>query len=309
MKIAVNEPLTEPYAVTQSDMTPAPRSVRPSRKYLPQLVASAAATSPESPALRMGSESLTYAELNSRAEHLAGYLASLGVRSEVPVGICLERSFDYIIAALAVWKAGGAYLPLDPAWPEDRRSFVLEDAQASVLITRDAMAKGNCVVVPGRDQDKIARAAPLAEKDIAPECLAYIIYTSGSAGRPKGVEVTHGNLLNLVSWHRRTFRVTAQDRASHIAGLAFDAAVWEIWPYLSAGASVVLADETTRASSDLLREWLAAERITISFVPTTLAEPMIQSPWPVTYQAPVSAHGGRHAASISIFRSAIPVRE
>jgi amino acid adenylation domain-containing protein len=115
--------------------------------------------------------------------------------------------------------------------------------------------------------------------------LAYISYTSGTTGTPKGVEITHGNLLNLVFWHRRAFGITASDRASHLAGLAFDAAVWELWPHLSAGATVVLlADDSVRMSPRHLRDWIARERITIAFVPTTLAEPLIgnslDTSWP-----------------------------
>ena len=182
--------------------------------------------------------------------------------------MCLERAFEYGIAVLAVWKAGGAYVPVDLEWPEERRVFVLEDARAAVVI-----GAGLKIEV----RRKMERAAT---SEIARESLAYIIYTSGSTGKPKGVEVTHGNLLNLVFWHRRAFGVTAQDRASHVAGLAFDAVVWELWPYLSAGASVVLADATTRTSAELLRGWLVAEGITISFVPTALVEPMLSAQWP-----------------------------
>jgi amino acid adenylation domain-containing protein len=185
------------------------------------------------------------------------------------VGVSLERSFEYVIAVLAVWKAGGAYVPVDLEWPEERRAFVLEDARAAVVI-------GAGLKVDVRHVLKKAASA-----EITRENLAYIIYTSGSTGKPKGVEVTHGNLLNLVFWHRRAFGVTAEDRASHVAGLAFDAVVWELWPYLSAGASVALADATTRTSPELLREWLAAEGITISFVPTALMEPMLTAEWPV----------------------------
>ena len=112
------------------------------------------------------------------------------------------------------------------------------------------------------------------------ENLAYIIYTSGSTGQPKGVEVTQGNLLNLIFWHRETFGITRGDRASHVAGIGFDAAVWEIWPHLTAGASLVLVDEQTRTSAELLGHWLVKERITVAFVPTIFAEPMLASPWP-----------------------------
>lgn len=238
------------------------------RACLPQLVQAVAEMTPDGTALTMGPARLTYGELEARAEQLAGRLVTLGVGPETAVGVCVERSFNYTIAALAVWKAGGAYVPIDPEWPEERRAVVIEDARAAVVIGR------GLEVEVKREFEK----APSAE--ITRESLAYIIYTSGSTGRPKGVEVTHGNLLNLVFWHRRTFGVTAADRASHVAGLAFDAAVWELWPYLSAGASVALADETTRRSADLLREWLVAEGVTISFVPTALAEPMMHAKWP-----------------------------
>jgi len=237
------------------------------KNCIPQLIAATAAANPDAPALRMGAARLTYGELESRAERLAEKLRSLGVGPEVVVGVALERSFDYVVATLAVWKAGGAYLPVDLEWPAERRAFVFEDARAAVVI-----GSGLSIEVR-RELEKPATS------DITRENLAYIIYTSGSTGKPKGVEVTHGNLLNLVFWHRRTFGITAQDRASHVAGLAFDAAVWELWPYLSAGASVTLADETTRTSPELLRAWLAAEGVTVSFVPTALAEPMFQGQW------------------------------
>jgi amino acid adenylation domain-containing protein len=206
----------------------------------------------------------------------------LGVGHEAPVGICLERSFDYVIAALATWKAGGAYLPLDPQWPAERREFILNDAQAPALITRSGViSKTRYVIDLEASATIIAREpAACAPLHLNRSDLAYIVYTSGSTGQPKGVEVTHGNLLNLIFWHRRVFGVTPADRASHLAGLAFDAAVWELWPYLSAGASVALVDDTVRISPDLLREWMVAREITVGFVPTTLAEPMLTAPWP-----------------------------
>ena len=99
-----------------------------------------------------------------------------------------------------------------------------------------------------------------------PETLAYIIYTSGSTGTPKGVEVEHRALRNLVDWHRQAYAVTAQDRATQVASISFDAAVWEIWPYLAAGACLCIADDETRAEPDRLLAWLANERITICFL-------------------------------------------
>jgi amino acid adenylation domain-containing protein len=224
---------------------------------------------------------MSYSELNGRAEQLAGHLQSLGVQPEVPVGLCVERSFDYVVAALAIWKAGGAYVPLDPAWPAEHREFILADAQAPVLITRSGMAcKARYIVNLDHDAEAIARSSAPSNPGTTRDHLAYIIYTSGTSGKPKGVEITHGNLLNLVFWHRRAFGVTGTDRASHVSGLAFDAAVWELWPYLSAGSTIVLADERIRTSAELMREWLAAQSVTIAFVPTALAEPMLTADWP-----------------------------
>lgn len=250
------------------------------------LVARIATATPDRVALRAAGRHMTYGELDARANRLAGYLRHLDVGPDVPVGIGLERSFDQVVAAFAVLKAGGAYLPLDPAWPERRQRTLLKDAQAPVVITSAAMADrlagdGRVAVVLDRDAEKISafdlrQAAP----KVVRENLAYVIYTSGSTGAPKGVEVTHGNLLNLVFWHRNAFDVTEADRASHLAGLGFDASVWEIWPYLTAGACVSLVEETVRNAPDLLQRWLIDEKIDIAFVPTALAEPMIAMDWP-----------------------------
>ncbi|HSP45324.1 MAG TPA: non-ribosomal peptide synthetase, partial [Chthoniobacterales bacterium] len=126
--------------------------------------------------------------------------------------------------------------------------------------------------------ESIIQGAQAGEGDI--DSLAYVIYTSGSTGRPKGVEITHRNLANLVSWHVKTFGIDCSSRATFQAGVGFDAAVWEVWPYLSAGATLHLPDESTRLSADSLRDWLIRHRITISFVPTALAEQLIAWSWP-----------------------------
>jgi amino acid adenylation domain-containing protein len=117
---------------------------------------------------------------------------------------------------------------------------------------------------------------------IAVNDLAYVIYTSGSTGQPKGVQITHGSLLNLVFWHRRAFEIAASDRATQVASPAFDATGWELWPYLSCGASVHLIEEDTRLTPELVRDWLVEQKITITFLPTVLAERVLQLDWPVT---------------------------
>lgn len=251
---------------------------------LPDLVARRAVETPEALAVTAGAQSLSYGELDCRADRLACYLRALGVGKDVVVGLCLPRCLDMVVAALGILKAGGAYMLMDPAWPPERLAFVLEDAQSHVLITNPVLAKqipqGRHLIVDPDAQEIVEQSQDLPLVNIRQDDLAYVIYTSGSTGQPKGVEIPHGGLINLVSWHQQAFSVTSADRASHLAGLSFDAAVWELWPYLAAGASVHLVDEFTRNSAELLRDWLVANRITISFIPTPLAEELLSVKWP-----------------------------
>lgn len=263
---------------------------------LPELVARRAAEVPEALAVTAGSEILSYGELDNRADRLALYLRTLGVGRDIVVGLCLPRCLDMLVGALGVLKAGGAYMPMDPAWPPDRRAFVLEDAQSPVLITHESLARqiprGRQVIVDLGAPEITSQSGSLPVVKIRPEDLAYVIYTSGSTGQPNGVEIPHGGLVNLVSWHQQAFSVTSADRASHLAGLSFDAAVWELWPYLAAGASVHLVDEYTRTSAELLRDWLVARKITISFVPTPLAEELLRAKWPPNTALRIMLTGG-----------------
>jgi amino acid adenylation domain-containing protein len=259
-------------------------------------VAAQAVERPDAIALTDGESSLTYGELDGRAVQLARHLRSLGVGNDVLVGICLPRSFEMAVAALAVWKAGGAYVPMDPAYPADRLKFMLSDAQAPVLLTESSYAgrlgRLKQKIVDPRSFECNGRTGEPAAGGVEPSQLAYVIYTSGSTGTPKGVEITHAGLANLVGWHQSAFAVTAADRASHVAGLGFDAAVWELWPYLANGASVHLADDAIRSSAELLKDWLVARRITISFVPTPIAERLITSDWPSDAQLRILLTGG-----------------
>jgi amino acid adenylation domain-containing protein len=263
---------------------------------IPELVAARASESPGTLALTAETKALTYRELDHRANRLAHHLRSLGVGPDVLVGLCLPRSLDMVAGALGILKAGGAYVPMDPAYPAERLAFMLDDAQAPVLLSSLPLARR----LPAGKRELVYIDAPqIAEQaadslpvEIGPGDLAYVIYTSGSTGKPKGVEITHGGLANLVFWHRQAFSVTASDRASHVAGLGFDAAVWELWPYLAAGASVHLADEDTRNSADLLRDWLLAQKITIGFVPTPLVERLITLRWPPKTDLRILLTGG-----------------
>lgn len=255
---------------------------------IPHLVAAQAIIQPDAIAVVYGKALLTYKELNQRADRLACSLQSMGVGPDVVVGIHLNRSFAMVVAALAVMKAGGAYLPLDPSYPTERLTFMLNNAQAPVLVTAKCLcnalsARPKKVVILDPDGRIEGDAMPSASSFSAkgePWHLAYVIYTSGSTGQPKGVEITHRGLSNLVSWHQRAFKVSPADRASQLSALGFDAAVWEIWPYLTAGARIHLADGVAVNEPAAVRDWLLSESITISFLPTPLAEQIMTLDWP-----------------------------
>jgi amino acid adenylation domain-containing protein len=250
-------------------------------------IASHAAVAPDRPAVIDSSARLTYAQLEHQSNQLAARLLEMGAGPECCIGLLLERSPRFVVAALAVLKTGAAYLPMDSATPEDRAASILRDAEAPIVLTQrqkaQALAAGPWRVLDFDGPDAagiLTRAAAPIHIEPAPDSLAYVIYTSGSTGQPKGVEITHTNLSNLIEWHVTAFEVTTSDHASQVTGLGFDAAVWELWPHLAAGSSVHIADEITRRSPLALREWLLAKRITISFVPTVLAEQMLQAAWP-----------------------------
>jgi amino acid adenylation domain-containing protein len=253
----------------------------------PQLVRQQAAIAPEALAVRAGSDSLTYRELDQRSNQLAQYLSGAGVLPGAVVGLCVERSVDFVVAALAIFKTGCAYLPLDTRVPRERLAMMLDDAEVPVVVTHSgvsaSLAAETREVIPiDQRAAEISRCSsdPLPVC-VTPEDLAYVIYTSGSTGKPKGVQVGHDSLLNLLRWHCWSFGVRPVDRATQLASVGFDAAVWEIWPYLVSGASVHLVDDETCTQPAKLRDWMVQERITIGFVPTPLAERMVKLTWPV----------------------------
>jgi amino acid adenylation domain-containing protein len=253
---------------------------------VPQLVARQAASAPDAIALAAGSEVLTYGELERQSNRLAHLLRDMGVGPETVVGVYLERSPAMVMVALAILKAGAAYLPLDEATPSERLGFMLQDAGIPVLVTRSRLVgrvpsgKWQVLNLDHKYSEVKVGAAEAPAADLTPQSLAYVIFTSGSTGQPKGVEITHSGLQNLVRWHGRAFQVTSADRASHQSGLGFDAAVWEVWPYLAIGASVYFPDEEIRTDAKALRDWLVQQKISITFLPTMLAEAMLLFDWP-----------------------------
>ena len=228
---------------------------------------------------------LTYEALDVQARRLARRLRELGAGRDVLVGVALDRSAELVVATLGALYAGAAYVPLDCEYPAERIAFMLQDAAPAVVVSSDRLAarlpRGawhTLMIDEAAGGD--ALAAEAVGGDATAASLAYVIYTSGSTGRPKGVEVTHASLANLVSWHRRAFGVTAEDRASQLSSPGFDAAVWEVWPSLASGASVHIAEDERRLDPAGLRNWLVEQRITVGFVPTPVAERLLALEWP-----------------------------
>jgi amino acid adenylation domain-containing protein len=251
-----------------------------------ELVHSHASANPKALAIAHGSAKLTYGELDARANLLARHLMCFSLGREAVVGLCLDHSLDFVVAALAILKAGGAYLPLDSTHPAERLGAMLKDAGARILITDSRhcldLADGPWSTLNLDDSEHLFSAEPTGppKVPIEPGMLAYLIYTSGSTGKPKAVEVTHGSLMNLTLWHRHTFNIGPSDRAPFTAAVGFDAAVWELWPYLTAGASLhLLRDKSIYTVPQSLRDWLLEQGITIAFVPTPLAEQLINLDW------------------------------
>jgi amino acid adenylation domain-containing protein len=248
-----------------------------------RLVAARAAAAPDAVAVVAAGAVVSYGELVRRAGELARALPAWGVGPETLAAVVMERSPEMIAAQLAVLMAGGAYVALDPASPADRLAYQLADSGAPVVLTRERLRADlgdPAAVVVSLDRGLPEAPASAAVCEASPENLAYVIYTSGSTGRPKGTGLRHAGLANLVAWHVREHAVTAADRASLVAGPGFDASVWEIWPYLCSGASLAIAPAEHDAAPDRLLAWLAARGITLSFMPTPLAEAVLAEPAP-----------------------------
>ncbi len=271
----------------RSGATARPESV-PAEWYncAPRLIAQQARTTPSTLAVVDGKDALTYEELETRSSELAARLQMRGVSRDVVVGVCAERSIAFVVGALGVMKAGGAYLPLDPTDPKARLAFQVRDAGASIVVTADSSKSGFSIAPEqvfhsGENGTLLAPSHPGSiSVDTNGDALAYVIYTSGSSGTPKGVEITHASLSNLISWHCEAFDVTTADRASFLSGVGFDAAVWELWPYLAAGATVCVAPNSVVREPEALRDWLLRHHITVSFTPTPLTECLMELEWP-----------------------------
>lgn len=234
---------------------------------LPLLYRTVAAERADSTAVRDGTDSLSYGELDRRSDALAARLVWLGIRRGERVGVLVDRSASSVVSVLAVLKSGAAYVPLDPTYPQSRLRYIIEDAgirkildpsQRSAEIGLDAAL----MVIVG-DQDGEACPVPDPTTDIRSEDPAYVIYTSGSTGVPKGCSITHGNVLSLLSSAIPLFDLGPSDLWTLFHSLSFDFSVWELWGAFSTGATVVVVPFETATSPDAFVGLLACEQITV----------------------------------------------
>ncbi|HEX5541914.1 MAG TPA: amino acid adenylation domain-containing protein [Micromonospora sp.] len=240
------------------------------------LIAARAAADPDALAVSAPDGELTYRWLVERAAGVARRLVTAGVRPGTLVGVHLHRGVNLVAAMLGILQAGGAYVPLDPAYPASRLAFLVADTAMPVIVTASGMPRLGDATAVLVDDPTPPPAAPVP--GARPDGVAYVIHTSGSTGTPKGVVVRHRSLTDMCLDHARRYRITPADRTSQIAAQGFDATVWEIWPYLCAGASVHLPDQQILDDADALLDWMVATRLTVCFLPTPRLELLLDGP-------------------------------
>ncbi|WP_337194240.1 amino acid adenylation domain-containing protein, partial [Paenibacillus sp. OT2-17] len=248
----------------------------PQDQTLSALFEQQVANTPEQVAVLCGAESLTYAELNERANRLARTLRAEGVEPDQPVGILVHRSLDMIVGIYAILKAGGAYVPIDPDYPADRIRFMLEDSEAKLVLTQSHLAEQASLSFDGKvlllDREDIyhedgSNLEPLA----GPHHVAYVIYTSGSTGKPKGVMVEHHSVLNRILWMHDRYGLSAEDTILQKTAITFDVSVWELFWWSLVGSKVSLLSVGGEKNPEDIVDTIARDGVsTMHFVPAML---------------------------------------
>ncbi|WP_460129090.1 amino acid adenylation domain-containing protein [Pseudomonas sp. H1_D05] len=267
---AEREQLLVDFNATEADY---PRELTIARRFESQVT-----ERPQAIAAVFAGQPLTYLQLNRQANALAHHLIAIGVKADDRVAIVARRGLDTLVGLVAILKAGAGYVPIDPAHPAERISYLLSDsAPVAVLTQSDLHERLPQSGVPVIDVDLCAWPAQAQHNPAVPGLsaahLAYVIYTSGSTGLPKGVMVEHQTLSNLVDWHCEAFDLRAGSHTSSLAGFGFDAMAWEVWPAMCAGATLHLAPTHDGAEDiDGLLDWWRAQPLDVSFLPTPVAE-------------------------------------
>jgi amino acid adenylation domain-containing protein len=253
----------------------------PSHTLLHELFEQQAVVTPDAIAVVSEDVCLTYAELNQRANELAHHLRSLGLLPEGRAGVLLERSADLVVALLAVLKAGGTCVPLDPSYPPERLRLLLEDSHARVVLTHEQFAKGiaeSGAQVVCLDSFVSTHCAQNLISSTDAANVAYVIYTSGSSGRPKGVMITHGALCNHMRWLRDAFALNEADVFLQKTPIGFDASVWEFYVPLLAGAKLVMARPGGHQDSSYLVQTIIEHGVTVIQIVPTLLRMLVEEP-------------------------------
>jgi amino acid adenylation domain-containing protein/non-ribosomal peptide synthase protein (TIGR01720 family) len=246
-----------------------------------QLVQAQAQRTPDAVAVQLGDTGWTYDQLEQRATRLARALAAMGATTETRVAVCLERSPDLVAALLAVWKAGAAYVPIDPLYPAERIALVLEDARVAVVLTQRSLLgalPAHAAAVLCVDDEREWGSAALPAR-VRADQLAYAIYTSGSTGRPKGVQISHRSLTNLLAAMRARPGLRAHDVLLAVTTLSFDIAGLELWLPLTVGAKVVIASREVASDGERLAAELARVGATVLQATPTTWRLLLAAPW------------------------------
>ncbi|MGD1920588.1 MAG: amino acid adenylation domain-containing protein [Pleurocapsa sp.] len=244
-------------------------------KTIPELFKEQVNKTPDRLALIFEDKEYTYQELNDSADELASYLIQLGVKPETPVGIYLERSEKIAIAILAIIKASGVYVPLDPDYPINRIDFIIQDTETNIILTetkhQDKLDKNNLNIINLDLYFSAPTAPPTSSAYLDPNNAAYIIYTSGSTGKPKGVVNTHKSLVNRLLWMQDAYKLNSKDKVLQKTPFSFDVSDWEFfWTWLN-GACLVMAKPEGHKDSNYLVKLIAETKITVlHFVPSML---------------------------------------
>jgi amino acid adenylation domain-containing protein/non-ribosomal peptide synthase protein (TIGR01720 family) len=229
---------------------------------------------PDAVAAIFDAQTLTYCQLNAKANQLAHYLRSLGVKPEQLVGVCVERSLEMMVGILGILKAGGAYLPLDSSYPSERLAFMLEDARIGILLTQQHLIEKLpqsrvAIACLDTDWEEISQhSQENPHTNVTAENLAYVIYTSGSTGTPKGVEITHQSLTNHSIAVAKAYQLQSSDRILQFGSISFDVSAEEIFPSWLSGATVVIRPEEILDFANF-GQFLAPEKVTVVNLPTT----------------------------------------
>ncbi|MCK4258505.1 MAG: non-ribosomal peptide synthase/polyketide synthase [Halanaerobiales bacterium] len=247
----------------------------PTDKTITQLFEEQVKRNPDKLALVFENEKITYQLLNQKSNQLARMLREKGVKTDQIVGIIVRQGIEMFIGILAILKARGAYLPIDPEYPIERIRYMLADSQTCLCLS--SKKSFNKIDFAGEiinldDEELYENDASNLEMIKQINNLAYVIHTSGSTGKPKGVLVEHRSLLNLIYWHNDYYQVTEADRSTKYAGFGFDASVWEIFPYIIKGVTIYIISEEMRLDIKKLSNYFEENQITISFLPTQICE-------------------------------------